>query len=233
MHSVREAVELQIQLSKFWHFDGNRHGLRDREWLALRFLGRANRFSRTPSALAAAIGATKAATSPIVKILVKKSLLVRKQSLEDKRSVTLEVTPLGERHLAQHDPINLALSAMAELGDEDRVALLNSLRDILSRIDSTHQCFNIGVCRDCMFLAEQEPHEGKGRKPARFRCRLYRTPITFDETALQCTSFERTHHRPKTDKHLSRLVSQAGDASPGLLRDDAVTSVASRRRGRH
>lgn len=204
MRSVREAIELQIQLSKFWHFDGNRHGLRDREWLALRFLGRANRFSRTPSALAAAIGATKAATSPIVKILVKKSLLVRKPSLEDKRSVTLYVTSLGESYLAQHDPINLALSAAAALGDKDCIALLNSLREILSRIDLTHQRLNVGICRDCMFLAERELHATRGRKPVGFRCRLFRTPISSDETALLCTSFEHARDRPKIDKHLSR-----------------------------
>lgn len=204
MHSVREAVELQIQLSKFWHFDGDRHGLRDREWLALRFLGRANRFSRTPSALAAAIGATQAATSPIVKILVKKSLLVRKPSLEDKRSVMLEVTSLGERHLAQHDPVNLPLNAIAALGDEDRIALLNSLKEILNRIDLANQRLNVGICRDCLFLAEREPHASKGRKPAEFGCRFYRTSISSDETELLCTSFERARDRPRTDKHLGR-----------------------------
>jgi MarR family transcriptional regulator, negative regulator of the multidrug operon emrRAB len=202
MHSVREAVELQIQLSKFWHFDGNRHGLRDREWLALRFLGRANRFSRTPSTLAAAIGATLAATSPIVKILVKKSLLVRKPSLEDKRSVTLEVTALGKSHLAQHDPVNLPLNAIAALGDEDRIALFNALREIASRIDLANQRLDVGICRDCMFLAEQGPNARKGRNPAGFRCRLYRTPISSDETALLCTSFEHPRDRPKMDERL-------------------------------
>jgi hypothetical protein len=47
----REAVELLIQAARAWYFKGDQHGLHDREWMALRFLGPANRFSRTPTAL--------------------------------------------------------------------------------------------------------------------------------------------------------------------------------------
>ena len=69
MPLAREAVELLVQAARAWYFEGNQHGLRDREWMALRFLGRANRFSRTPSALAGFIGATRATASQIVKTL--------------------------------------------------------------------------------------------------------------------------------------------------------------------
>src|SRR5713226_10703039 len=115
MPFAREAVELLVQAASTWYFEGDQHGLRDREWMALRFLGRANRFSRTPSALAGFIGATKATASQIVKALEKKSYLVRKPSQEDKRSVMLCVTSQGEKCLVQHDPINLLLNAVAGL----------------------------------------------------------------------------------------------------------------------
>ena len=49
---AREAIELLGQMARILWFEGTKHGLRDREWMALRFLSRANRFSRTPSALA-------------------------------------------------------------------------------------------------------------------------------------------------------------------------------------
>jgi MarR family transcriptional regulator, negative regulator of the multidrug operon emrRAB len=71
MPLTREAVELLIQAARAWYFEGDQHGLRDREWMALRFLGRANRFSRTPTALAGFIGATKTTASQIVKALEK------------------------------------------------------------------------------------------------------------------------------------------------------------------
>ncbi|MCC8935998.1 MULTISPECIES: MarR family winged helix-turn-helix transcriptional regulator [Bradyrhizobium] len=210
MALTREAVELLVQAARAWYFEGDQHGLRDREWMALRFLGRANRFSRTPTALAGFIGATKATASQIVKTLENKSYLVRKPSHEDKRSVVLCVTPQGEKCLSQHDPINHVLNAVTALGNDDCVRLHDSLTRVLNHLDAAHQRLNASTCRDCMFLAERGPAPGKGRT-AEFVCRLYRAPIALEETELLCTSFERTRDRPKIDEQPERLrvVSQA------------------------
>jgi DNA-binding MarR family transcriptional regulator len=208
MPLAREAVELLVQAARAWYFEGDQHGLRDREWMALRFLGRANRFSRTPSALAGFIGATRATASQIVKTLESKSLLVRKPSHEDKRSVVLHVTAQGEKSLSQHDPINHVVNAVTALGTEECIRLRDSLREILNQIDATHQRLDASICRDCMFLAERSPAAGpgtaKGRATAEFMCRLYRAPISIAETELLCTSFERTRDRPKIEVHLDR-----------------------------
>jgi DNA-binding MarR family transcriptional regulator len=198
----REAVELLIQAARAWYFEGDQHGLRDREWMALRFLGRANRFSRTPTALAGFIGATKTTASQIVKTLESKSYLVRKPSHEDKRSVVLCVTPQGEKCLSQHDPINHVLNAVASLGTEECNRLRDSLTRILNHLDATHQRLNASTCRDCMFLAERGPGITKGRTTAEFMCRLYRAPISLEETELLCTNFEHTRDRPKIDEQL-------------------------------
>ncbi|MBW7972169.1 MarR family transcriptional regulator [Bradyrhizobium sp. BR 10289] len=208
MPLAREAVELLVQAARAWYFEGNQHGLRDREWMALRFLGRANRFSRTPSALAGFIGATRATASQIVKTLESKSFLVRKPSHEDKRSVVLHVTPQGEKCLNQYDPINHVVNAVTSLGTEECVRLRDSLREILNHLDAAHQRLDASICRDCMFLAERSPGPGpaaaKGRASAEFMCRLYRAPISLEETELLCTSFERTRDRPKIEEHLDR-----------------------------
>jgi DNA-binding MarR family transcriptional regulator len=195
----REAVELLIQAARAWYFEGDQHGLRDREWMALRFLGRANRFSRTPTALAGFIGATKTTASQIVKTLESKSYLARKPSREDKRSVVLCVTAQGEKCLSQHDPINHVLNAVAALGTEECVRLRGSLTRILNHLDVTHQRLNASTCRDCMFLAERGPATTKGRTTAEFMCRLYRAPISLEETELLCTNFEQARDRPKID----------------------------------
>jgi DNA-binding MarR family transcriptional regulator len=196
----REAVELLIQAARAWYFEGDQHGLRDREWMALRFLGRANRFSRTPTALAGFIGATKTTASQIVKTLESKSYLVRKPSHEDKRSVVLCVTAQGEKCLSQHDPINHVLNAVAALGSEECIRLRGSLTRILNHLDATHQRLNASTCRDCMFLAERSPSAAKGRATAEFMCRLYRAPISLEETELLCTNFEHARDRPKIDE---------------------------------
>ena len=208
MPLARETVELLVQTTRAWYFEGDQHGLRDREWMALRFLGRANRFSRTPSALAGFIGATRATASQIVKTLEKKSHLIRKPSHEDKRSVVLLVTSQGEKYLAQHDPINHVSNAIAALDTEKCISLRDSLRDILNHLEGAHQRLNASICRNCMFLTERGT--GKGHAPAEFTCRLYRAPIPLEETELLCTSFEHAGERPKIDEHLdrARIVSQ-------------------------
>src|SRR5262245_17122569 len=189
MPVAREAVELLIQAARAWYFEGDQHGLRDREWMALRFLGRANRCSRTPSALAGFIGATRATASQIVKTLETKSYLIREPSHEDKRSVVLCLTSQGEKVLAQHDPINHVLKAVVALGTEECTKLRDSLRHVLNHLDATHQRLNASICRDCMFLAERAPTTGKSRTTVEFTCRLYRMPVSLHETELLCASF--------------------------------------------
>lgn len=202
MPLARETVELLVQATRAWYFEGDQNGLRDREWMALRFLGRANRFSRTPSALAGFIGATRATASQIVKTLENKAYLIRKPSHEDKRSVVLLVTAQGEKYLGQHDPINHVLNAVAALDTEKCISLRDSLKDILNHLDGAHQRLKASICRDCMFLTERGT--GKGRANAEFMCRLYRAPISLEETELLCTSFEHAGDRPKIDGHLER-----------------------------
>ena len=213
-HSLtRETFELLVQAARAWHFEGDRLGLRNREWMALRFLGRANRFSRTPSALACFIGTTRAAASQIVKMLEKNSYLARKPSHEDKRSVLLGITSQGQKYLDRHDPASHVLNAVAALGADEGARLRDSLRRILNHLDASHQRLNAGICRDCMFLAESGPSTGKRRAAAEFTCRLHRAAISLDETELLCTSFERTRDRPTIGKHSD----QARPAGPTVI----------------
>ncbi|CUT12677.1 transcriptional regulatory protein [Bradyrhizobium sp.] len=163
-------MELLVHTSRVWYFEGNQHGLRDREWMALRFLGRANRFSRTPSALAGFISATRTTASQIVKTLEGKSFLVRKPSQKDKRSVVLHLAAQGEKCLSQHDPVNHVLNAVTALGPDACVRLRDSLREILNHLDAAHQRLDARVCRDCMFLAERRPGTDKRRATAEFLC---------------------------------------------------------------
>jgi DNA-binding MarR family transcriptional regulator len=200
MHLVRETVELLVQAAVACQLSDDLRGLRDREWTALRFLARANRFSRTPSALADYIGSTRATATQIVKTLEERSLVARKPSQRDKRSVVLCLTAQGERLLAQHDPISGVVNAVAALVTEDCVKLKDSLNAILNRIDTPLPQANAGPCRDCIFLcsgnASPRPgsasaRPGKARSAPELRCRFHKAAILPDETDLLCTSFER------------------------------------------
>ena len=188
---AREAIELVGQMARILWFEGTKHGLRDREWMALRFLSRANRFSRTPSALASYVGTTRGTASFIIGELERLGYIERKRSATDKRSVMLSVTQQGKKFLMR-DPIGVLLEAIAVLGDETKIHFRDTLRHVLDQSDAAEQRHHTDVCERCIFLREDRT-TADGKTTLEFSCRLFRAPIAEAEVDLLCTSFE--HHR--------------------------------------
>ena len=191
MNLARESIELLEQVARILWFEGTKHGLRDREWMALRFLSRANRFSRTPSALASYVGTTRGTASFIIGELERLGYLERKRSVQDKRSVMLSVTQQGKKFLLR-DPVNVLVEAIAVLEDEAKVSFRDALRHVLDQSDAAEQRHHTDVCKRCIFLREDRSTTDS-RTTAEFSCRLFRAPIAEAEVDLLCTSFE--HHR--------------------------------------
>ena len=189
---AREAIELLGQMARILWFEGTKHGLRDREWMALRFLSRANRFSRTPSALASYVGTTRGTASFIIGELERLGYLERQRSATDKRSVTLSVTQQGKKFLVR-DPISVLLEPIAVLDDEAKIRFRDTLRHVLDQADAAEQRHHTDVCKRCIFLREDRTATDGKPSAAEFSCRLFRAPIAEAEIDLLCTSFE--HHR--------------------------------------
>jgi DNA-binding MarR family transcriptional regulator len=188
---AREAIELLGQVARILWFEGTKHGLRDREWMALRFLSRANRFSRTPSALASYVGTTRGTASFIIGELERLGYVERKRSVTDKRSVMLSVTQQGKKFLAR-DPVNVLVDALAVLDENGKKSFRDTLRHVLDQSDAAEQRHHTDVCKRCIFLREDRAaFDSKGT--IEFTCRLFRAPIAEAEIDLLCTSFE--HHR--------------------------------------
>ncbi|WP_271611539.1 MarR family winged helix-turn-helix transcriptional regulator [Bradyrhizobium sp. CCBAU 21360] len=160
MRLAIEILQLLVQSADSWLFEGSLAGLSDREWMALRFLARANRFSRTPTALASFLGTTRSVASQIAAVLESKGLMVRKPSAEDKRSIALCITSEGEKFL-ERDPINVLRDQLVTLELPDRSQLRDTLRRVLDGLDVAKRRHNADVCGRCMFLIESG--EGKGR----------------------------------------------------------------------
>ena len=188
MNLARESIELLEQVARILWFEGTKHGLRDREWMALRFLSRANRFSRTPSALASYVGTTRGTASVLIDELERLGYLERKRSVEDKRSVMLNLTQKGKKVLVR-DPVNVLIDAIATLGDEGAIRLRDSLRQILDQSDVAEQKQHADVCKRCIFLREDRV-SAEGKTSVEFTCRMFRAAIAEEETELLCTSFE-------------------------------------------
>ena len=191
MNLAREAIELVGQVARILWFEGTKHGMRDREWMALRFLSRANRFSRTPSALASYVGTTRGTASFIIGELERLGYVERKRSTKDKRSVTLSVTQQGKKFLAR-DPVNGLVEAFAVLGDDSKMRFRDTLRHVLDQADAAEQRHHTDVCKRCIFLREDRT-ASENKSTVEFTCRLFRAPIAEAEIDLLCTSFE--HHR--------------------------------------
>ena len=95
MDKLERTVELLDRIGRIAHGLQFAQGLNPAQWEALRFLARANRYSRSPSALAEFLGTTKGTASQTVIALESKGLVSRTRRASDRRSVDLEVTPLG------------------------------------------------------------------------------------------------------------------------------------------
>jgi DNA-binding MarR family transcriptional regulator len=158
--------------------------------MALRFLSRANRFSRTPSALASYVGTTRGTASVLIDELERVGYLERKRSAEDKRSVMLSLTQKGKKVLVR-DPVNVLVDAIEALDDEGKIRLRDALRHLLDQSDVVEQKQHADVCKRCIFLREDRISTD-GKTSVEFTCRMFRAAIAAEDIELLCTSFE--HH---------------------------------------
>lgn len=132
-------------------------GLNPAQWEALRFVARANRYSRTPSALAEFLGATKGTASQTLIALEQKGYVRRVRSEVDRRQIDLTLTDSGRELLAK-DPIRGVEQAADQIPGETSSTLVDGLTQLLDGLRSRHAIKEFGVCRQCNMLRTDEKH---------------------------------------------------------------------------
>ncbi len=152
------------------------------QWEALRYLGRANRFSNSPGAMTQYLGATKGTVSQTVIALEKKGLIAKAPRPEEKRSVALSLTEPGEAML-QRDPWERLASQIGKLGPKTRKRFAKALRELLQAELSRGSFKSFGVCRSCRWFSEKGA-EGDAQGP--HRCLLFEQPLTGAESRKIC-----------------------------------------------
>lgn len=160
------------------------HGLNPAQWDSLRFIARANRFSRTPGALAAVLGTTKGTASQTLNALEKKGYLTRVPDPDDRRVRHLEITEQGAALLAD-DPLNCLERAIARLPDDLSAAFEDSLTRI--GIDMQMRCGaqqDLGICEKCGHF--EGPTEA-----GTMRCGLKQATLTCEDAERYCVNFTR------------------------------------------
>ena len=156
-------------------------GLNPAQWEALRFLKRANRYSRKPSALADYLGTTKGTVSQTVKALEEKGLICRSVGEKDRRVVLLELTDDGCRML-ENDPLEAL--AIATVGAPDEVSEATRILSGYVRTLQGHCGMKrFGVCRQCGHFSTNACEEDVAP-----RCGLTGEPLSNTEIKKICGS---------------------------------------------
>lgn len=179
-----EAAQLIDRLDRLTRSGEVVHGLNPAQWEALRYLARANRFSRTPAALADYLGTTRGTVSQSLISLEAKGHIARTQSSRDKRSVDLSLTAQGKTALA-NDPLTRLAADIAANQSTDIATVVTLLRDTLSRAIARNDGKPFGVCRTCRhFVATSGSTSGYAR------CALLGEPLSKEDSLAMCAEQE-------------------------------------------
>ena len=155
------------------------------QWEALRFIARANRFSRTPAALAEYVGSTRGTVSQTLIALEQKRHLTRRPSTRDGRSIELELTAAGERML-KDDPILLLAADLAQVDVTRLNAVAETLRGALHSLITRNGGRAFGACFTCR-------HFRKAANPAArtpHHCALLDEPLAEADSVAICVEQE-------------------------------------------
>ena len=111
---------------------------------ALDYLGRANRFSRMPSAVADYLAATRGTVSQTLKALARKGLVDETRSDTDRRARRYDLTEAGRAALAR-----LPQPATPDLPDDGIARAETALRHLLEAMLQARGGRSFGLCRTC------------------------------------------------------------------------------------
>jgi len=155
------------------------------QWAALRYLLRANRFSRTPMALTRYFGTTRGTMSQTIIALERKGYVSREPSGRDKRSVDVALTPKGRAKLAE-DPV-LALADNIQQTLQTRTGSLRQmLESILAGLIRANEGRMFGQCRTCRFFERSGgPSAGQPH-----RCGLLKAGLSDEDSQHICVEHE-------------------------------------------
>lgn len=183
MESTRE-LELLERISTLLRSEARqaarREGLQPVQVDVVVYLGRCNRYSDTPAAVAEYLGLTKGTASQSILRLEEKGLIERVKDENDGRVSHLGLTADGRRVAATTWKRPLA-AALREVGDQ-RGELAEHLEGALGALQQNTQSKSFATCPTCRHL---EQHGARS-----FRCGLTQEDLTAKDRTLICCAHE-------------------------------------------
>lgn len=180
-NGAEDLAWLALRLGRLAAGDPGSPGLGAAQWAALRYMGRANRFSRTVSALAEFQGTTRGTVSQTIKGLVARGYLRRSPSDRDGRSVRFDLTPAA-RQVLDRDPFLGLVRTAAAMPAVERTRVLEGLQRLLRGATAPDPVRRSGRCALCGYL---QPGGGGGA----YQCGLLEEPLATTELAEHCIRF--------------------------------------------
>ncbi len=184
--SAQTITDMVVQLGRITHGSGYSGGLTPAQWSALRYLSRANRFSRTVSAFAEFHSTTRGTASQTVKGLVALGYLSRERSPRDGRSARLDVTD-NARALLARDPSEDLVRASGALSATARTHLATGLERLLGHLAQSSGKRMFGVCTFCTHLEEERCQR---KRMTRFECTFFGELLEEAELEQICINFQ-------------------------------------------
>lgn len=179
MRDANETLELIGRLARIVTNEGHAHGLKPVQWEALRYLERANRFSRTPGGLTAYLGLTKGTVSQTLMSLERAGLIEKTANPGDGRSVRLDLTGTG-RALLPLDGMKVLRKAFEQMPSPTRAAMGDGIAALVKSTLAARSGRAFGICRDCRHFAAD------ARGPSLHYCLLLKQPLEDIEADQIC-----------------------------------------------
>ncbi len=127
--------------------DAARHGLLPIHLLVLGYLGRANRYSDLPIAIAEYFGLTRGTVSQTIAVLERRGLLTKAADARHGRRVHLQLTPQATQLM--QDTWMQRLDEALQTGPTDAPAAEQALRGVLTQLQRLNHQRPFGVCQHC------------------------------------------------------------------------------------
>lgn len=168
---IRELISRLARLDASGGWDGD---LNPTQRAALIYLDHANRFSRSPSHVAAYLGTTRGTTSQSLKSLSQKGYVEEKRSTQDKRVISYDLTVKGREVANSTSPIEDVLAALEE---DDVLTLQTLLTKALRNALKRNGNQEFGACRAC--IHHKSTDDGA-------YCKLLETKLSTEEADQIC-----------------------------------------------
>jgi DNA-binding MarR family transcriptional regulator len=147
------------------------------------------------SAIAKGLATSAATASDAVSALVKKGLVSREQAMDDRRAITLRLTPAGQQQAEQAASWpDFLLSAVEELSEDEQTVFFTGLTKMIRKLQDQGKIPTARMCATCEYFSANR-HDDAVRP---HHCNLVNAPFGDRDLRLDCPE-----HQEK-----SRIVSR-------------------------